>query len=309
MASIPIQSRAQVARLTRLARTVGIGVLGLALGLGAAVAVRARSDGGGGQPASVQRLTLPAGNGQAGTAAAPAELGPTTPVVAGSAREAVQRFLDALATSDFATSYGLLDQASQARYSSVARWTAAQAQRMPVGGVRVGGDKPAGAGVSDVTVELRHPASIDPFAGLVPGRTLEVWRAHTEAGGWRVAADPGAVQALLPSDRLAPGAVGAWVGKLAACDQQGAAGLQVDPDLYGQASLAQAPCRLRGHWAVGTPQPFSTVADSAPYVAAFGPEVSAWARVIPVHGPGGNHFVAVAGPLGDGWRVIGVDAG
>lgn len=304
MASIPFQVPARTARL---AATVGVGVLGLALGLGAAVAVRGHTDGG--QPASVQRLTLPAGNAQAGTAAAATELGPTIPVAAGSAREAVQRFFEALARGDFATSYGLLDQASQARYGSVARWTAAQAQRMPVSGVRVGGDKAAAAGVSDVTVELRHPASIDPFAGLVPGHTLEVWRAHRQAGGWRVAADPSAVQALLPSDRLAPGAVDGWVGKLAACDQQAAAGLQVDPDLYGQASLAQVPCRLHGHWTAAASQPFSTVADSTPYVAAFGPEVSAWARAVPVQGPGGSHFAAVVGPLGDGWRVIGVDAG
>ena len=188
-----------------LARKIGIGVLGLALGLGAAVAVgvHRHSDE---RAASVQRLTLPAGNAQAATA--PAQLGSTRPVAAGSAREAVQRFFDALARGDLATSYNLLDQASRAtgKYDSLARWTDAQNQRTPVSSVRVGSDKPVDSGAVDVTVELRHPASIDPYAGLVPGRTLEVWRTHKEAGGWRVASDPSSVQALLPSDRLAPGA-------------------------------------------------------------------------------------------------------
>ena len=202
------------------------------------------------------------------------------------------------------------EKASRAtgKYDSLARWTDAQNQRTPVSSVRVGSDKPVDSGAVDVTVELRHPASIDPYAGLVPGRTLEVWRTHKEAGGWRVASDPSSVQALLPSDRLAPGAVNSWVSKLVGCDQQGAAGLQVDADLYGQASLAQAPCKLHGHWTAAAAQPFSAVSDPTPYVAAFGAEVSSWARVIPVQGPG-SHFAAVVGPLGDGWRVIGVDAG
>lgn len=292
-------------RAAALARKAGIGVLGLVLGLGAAFAVRGH-DHGGGQPASVQRLTLPGS-----AAAAPVQLGPTAPVAAGSAREAVQRFFDALARGDLVTSYGLLDQASRAagRYDSLARWTEAQSQRAPVSGVTVGGDRRVSADTTDVTVELRHPAAIDPYAGLVPGRSLEVWRAHKEAGGWRVAADPVWAQALLPSDRLAPAAVNAWVGRLAGCDQRDAATLQVLPDLYGQAALAQTPCKLHGHWSAAAAQPFSAVSDPSSYVAAFGAEVSVWARVVPVQGPGGSHFAAVVGPLGDAWRVLGVDPG
>jgi hypothetical protein len=289
-----------------LARKLGVGALGLALGLGAALAVRAHGQGGG-QPASVQRLTLPGSD----AAAAPAQLGPTAPVAAGSAREAVQRFFTALARGDLVTSYGLLDRASRAagRYDSLARWTDALGQRAPVSGVTVGGERRVTGDTTDVTVELRHPASIDPYAGLVPGRTLEVWRAHKEAGGWRVAADPVAAQALLPSDRLAPAAVNAWVGKLAGCDRRGATAQQVEADLYGQASLAQIPCKLHGRWTAGAPQPFSAVRDPTAYVAAFGAEVGSWARLVPVQGPGGSRFAAVVGPLGDAWRVIGVDPG
>ena len=36
------------------------------------------------------------------------------------------------------------------------------------------------------------------------------------------------------------------------------------------------------------------------------PEVGAWARLVPVQGPG-TRFSVVVGPLGDGWRVLGTD--
>jgi hypothetical protein len=160
--------------------------------------------------------------------------------------------------------------------------------------------------VTDVTVELTHPPAIDPFAGLVPARTVEVWRARSEGGGWRVVADPVSVRADLPSDRRAPDAVTAWVQRLVGCDRQGAAALQAGGQLYGPADLAEAPCRLRGRWTVAGPQRFDQAAEPEPYVAAFGPEVGSWARLVPVQGPG-TRFHVVVGPLGDAWRVLGTD--
>jgi len=160
--------------------------------------------------------------------------------------------------------------------------------------------------IVDVTVELTHPAAIDPFAGLVPARTVEVWRARSEGGGWRVAADPVSVRADLPSDRRAADAVTAWVQRLVGCDRQGAAALQAGGELYGPADLAEAPCRQRGRWTVAGPQRFDQAAEPEPYVAAFGAEVSSWARLVPVQGPG-TRFHVVVGPLGDAWRVLGTD--
>jgi hypothetical protein len=287
---------------------------------------------GGGDPvASVQRLDLPAA--PATTAPAGKGTGEARPVAAGTARAAVQRFLRATARQDFTAAYRLLDQAGRRRYPSPARWTRAQADRAAITGVRVGAAKPAGrpersgepqggapvnregAGepqggapvgqVMDVTVGLTHPPAIDPFAGLVPARTVEVWRARSEGGGWRVAADPVSVRADLPSDRGAPDAVTAWVQRLVGCDRQGAAALQAG-ELYGPADLAEAPCRQRGHWTVAGPQRFDQATEPEPYVAAFGPEVGSWARLVPVQGPG-TRFHVVVGPLGDAWRVLGTD--
>jgi len=301
----------------RLMQVVGVGALGLAVGIGATLAVsglRGRGD----PVASVQRLDLPAmpaATKPAGDGAAEVK-----PVAAGTARAAVLRFLRATARQDFTGAYRLLDEAGRKRYPSAARWTRAQADRTVVTGVRVGAARPAGRPegsgeprrgapvdrTTDVTVELTHPAAIDPFAGLVPARTVEVWRARAEDGGWRVAADPVSVRADLPSDQRAPDAVTAWVRRLIGCDRQGAAALQAGAELYGPADLAEAPCRQRGRWTVGAPRRFEEAAEPEAYVAAFGPEVGSWARLVPVQGPDAR-FHVVVGPLGDAWRVLGTD--
>jgi hypothetical protein len=286
----------------RLLWLVAVGAVGLAVGVTATVV--SGGPGGGDPVASVRRLDLPGGpaEGRVDADAAPA----ARPVVAGSARAAVQRFLKAAAGQDHATAYGLLDRAGRKRYPSLARFTRAQADRAAVTAVRVGRQRRAGAGVVDVTVTLTHPAAIDPFAGLVPGRTVEVWRASRQGGRWRVAADPRSVEADLPGDERAPDAVSAWVQRLLGCDRQGASGLQAGPELSGPASLAEAPCTERGRWTVAAPEGFDAAVEPEAYVAAFGPEVGSWARLVPVQGPR-TRFSVVVGPLGDAWRVLGTD--
>jgi hypothetical protein len=287
---VPLHAARPARRLLRLA---GIGVLGIAVGVGATLAAHRA----GGRPAlaaSVQRLDLPAAASKA------------APVRAGTARAAVRRFLQAGAGGDLAVAYGLLDRAGLRRYPSLARFTRAQANRAEVTAVRVGRERPAGDGRAEVTVIVSHPAAIDAFTGLVPARTVEVWAASRQDGRWRVAADPVSVRAELPSDDRAPGAVTAWVERLLGCDRQGAAGLQAGTELYGPADLAERPCRERGRWTVAAPQSFDAAVEPEAYVAAFGPEVGAWARLVPVQGPR-TRFSVVVGPLGDTWRVLGTD--
>jgi hypothetical protein len=288
----------------RLLRLVGVGVAGIALGVGATAGL-AGIGGRAERAASVQRLDLPAGTAAtAGAASGRAPAG--APVRAGTARAAVQRFLEAVAAGDHATAHGLLDEAGRRRYPTLARWTRAQADRAAVTGVRVGAERPAGAAGAEVTVTLAHPAAIDPFAGLVPARTVEVWRASRQGGRWRVAADPRSVRPVLPGDDRAPETVTAWVQRLLGCDRRGAAALQAAAELYGPADLAEAPCRRPGRWTVAAPEGFDAAVEPEAYVAAFGPEVGAWARLVPVKGPG-TRFSVVVGPLGDAWRVLGTD--
>ena len=122
----------------------------------------------------------------------------------------------------------------------------------------------------------------------------------------QIAAAPVSVRADLPSDRGAPEAVTSWVQRLLACDRQAAAGLQAGTDLYGPGDLAELPCKERGRWTVAAPQGFDAAVEPEAYVAAFGPEVNAWARLVPVQGPR-TRFSVVVGPLGDTWRVLGTD--
>jgi hypothetical protein len=287
----------------RLLRVVGVGAAGLAVGVGATLAVHGL--GGRAEPAaSVARLDLPAGAPAAPSVRASGA--DPVPVRAGSARAAVGRFLQAGADGGFEVAYGLLDRAGRRRYPSLARFTRTQADRAEVTGVRVGRERRAGRDGAEVTVTLSHPASIDPFAGLVPARTVEVWRASRQDGRWRVAADPVSVRADLPGDDRAPEAVTAWLQRLLACDRQGAAGLQAGAGLYGPADLAELPCRERGRWAVAAAEGFDAAVEPEAYVAAFGPEVGSWARLVPVQGPG-TRFSVVVGPLGDAWRVLGTD--
>ncbi len=285
----------------RLLRLVGVGVVGIAVGVGATLALHGP---GGGRGASVQRLDLPAATAPAASAREPAAA--RRPVPANSARAAVRRFLQAGATGHLDVAYGLLDRAGRTRFPSLARFTRAQADRAAVTAIRVGAERRVGDGRAEVTVTLAHPPAIDPFAGLVPGRTVEVWRASRRDGRWRVAAEPVSVRAELPGDDRAPEAVTAWVQRLLGCDRQGAAALQAGAELYGPADLAELPCRERGRWTVAGPQGFDAAVEPEAYVAAFGPEVGSWARLVPVQGPG-TRFSVVVGPLGDAWRVLGTD--
>jgi hypothetical protein len=287
----------------RLLRLAGVGVAGIAVGVGAALGLHGLG-GGDDHAASVRRLDLPAAAAPA--ARRPAVTGAPAAVRASSARAAVRRYLQAGAAGDLEVAYGLLDRAGHRRYPSLARFTRAQADRAPVTAVRVGAERRVGHGRAEVTVTLAHRPAIDPFAGLVPARTVEVWPASRQDGRWRVAAEPVSVRAELPGDGRAPEAVTAWVRRLLACDRQGAAGLQAGPELYGPADLAELPCRKRGRWTVAAPEGLDAAVEPEAYVAAFGPEVGAWARLVPVQGPG-TRFSVVVGPLGDAWRVLGTD--
>jgi hypothetical protein len=286
----------------RLAFVLGIGVAGLAVGIGVAAVVN-RAPAADRPAPSVQRLDLSYAPEGTQAPAGPA----AKPVVANSAAEAVQRFLDANAKQDFATSFGLLDKAGRERVKTVAAWTEAQAERPAVTSVKVTGERRTGPDTVEVAVAVTHPAAVDPFAGLTPGRTDESWQARREAGRWRVGAEPVSVHAVLPGAAAAPAAVQAWVDRLERCDTDGAAALQATAELYGPADLAGVPCREHGTWKAAATRGFDSADEPQPYLSAFGPEVQTWARLVPVQGPK-TRFTVVVAPLGDSWRVLGTDA-
>lgn len=220
------------------------------------------------------------------------------------ARAAVAAFLQPLADGRPAGAYPLLDGASRRRYPTVASWINAQANRAAPVTFDIGASRAGAGGAVEVDLSATHASSLDAIRGLVPARSTSTWLARLENDAWRVSADPVAFRPVLPADAAATAAVQDWVSRLATCDTPAAVALQVTPNLYGPANLARTPCETRGSWTAGEPAGLDRAADPRPFLAAFGPEVGTWARLVPVQGPGGRFLAAVA-PMGDGWQVMG----
>ena len=294
----------------RLTRDLLIATLGLLLGVGGAFGIRAATRPGPQPQDSASMPAVPAAAAPAPVAAGGAATPPPLAVTAppGSPGAALGGFLLRSARGDFAGAYELLDKAGHATYPSAPAWVAAQDDRLQPTGFRIGATRQAPGGAVDVQATVWHKAGVDPFTGLTPGRTDDLWRLHREGGRWRVGADPVKQAPLLPGDRLATAAVQEWVGWLAACQPATAARFEAGGERYGPAALSGLPCRRTGRWSAGAPTGLDQGADISAYVAAFGPAVQDWARLVPVRGPGGRSgpaFFAVAAPIGDGWRVLG----
>ena len=220
-----------------------------------------------------------------------------------SGRAAVESFLAAERDGDSDMAYMLLAAADRDAAGSSQAWAAARPDRANPTGVQVLSDSAGGEGV-DVAVAVTRQPSLDPFAGFVSARATQTWRAVQEDGRWRVRAEPVAEQLVLPPLAAATAPAKAWAQALASCDSGGAVRLQAGPQLYGASDLVGTPCRERGVWSAGAPVGVDR-GDVQPLLEAYGPDLSSWARLVPVQGPRTKFFVAVA-PVGDDWRVIGV---
>lgn len=254
-------------------------------------------------PASVRSLHLPGTAREPGAAPSP-PAGRLPPDTDRSARAAVAGYLSARRDGDVKTSYLLLSTASRRTYPSQASWLDAVADLPAPASFTVVGAR-AKAGAVDVAVDVRRTAVLDGFVGFVPAHALETYRTSRDAAGWRVDAEPVRTTPHLISDGTASAAVGAWLGRLAACDTAGAAAGQVAADLLGDGSVAATVCAahlvLRAEPAI----PLTGGPDTAPFLAAYGPETSTWARLVPVTGAGRTFLVGVA-PMGHTWRVFGI---
>jgi hypothetical protein len=224
------------------------------------------------------------------------------------ARDALTVFLQAQVDGRSRDAFALITGESRRRFSSLATWQTGAVDRLVPRTFRLADERPApvdhGQAV-DIDVDATHEPALDTFGGLVPGRARETWRVWREADRWRVEPDPVNVVAVLPPDDRARAVVGAWVSRLQACDEPAARGLQLGALLYGPVGPGNAPCREPGAWRVGTTTAFAAEADDGTYLAAFGPGIGSWGRLVPVEGRRSRFLVAV-GPLGDDWRVLGV---
>ena len=290
----------------RIVRQAGVVGAGLALGVGA-MAVFGGDDKPSYRPGtpSVTAFAFPTSvpDGPARTPEAVPLLAAEPPDPQG----AVTAFLQPLADGRPEQAYPLLDDASRRRFPTLASWIRAQADlptplTFEAGTARPSRERP---GAVEVDLAATHRPSLDAIRGLVPARSTSVWLVRREGDSWRISSDPVSFRPVLPAEVTATDVVQDWVSLLARCDPSAAAGLQVALNLYGPAGLVKAPCEKRGTWTAGVPVALDRAPDPRVFLAAFGPEVGSWARLVPVSGPDSRFLVAVA-PMGDGWRVMGV---
>ena len=296
-------------RLRARAGQIGVVVGGLTVGVLAAVGIAVAGHHGthAKTTPSATKLNLPAGpRAPHADTSASATLVAGPPVHADTPRAAIEAFLGAEAAGHPERAYPVLASSSLTRYSSVADWVAKQATLLLPVSFTIGGDT-AVAGqrdAVDVQVTETHRPSLDPFAGLVPGRTRQVLRAVHEIGSWRVLADAVRIDPVFPDDTGVVPAVRSWVDHLEKCDGRGAAALEASRNLVGSPYYSDRVCKERGTWKVTGPID-TTGVDLQPFVSAYGSDVAGWGRVARVEGPHTTFDAAVA-PIGDAWRVMGV---
>jgi hypothetical protein len=286
-----------------------VSVTGLAVGVGGALLFwRDNGDGVAKPVPSATRVRLPRSVAQPGPRPITGDPAPVPVVEPSTAREALTNFLQAQIDKHADAAYALITTDSRAHFPSLSTWETRGVDRLVPSAFALGDERAAevdrGQAV-DIDVNATHEPSLDTFSGLVPGHARETWRVWRENDHWRVDPEPVKTVPVLPVDSGAEDVVRAWVARMEACDKAGARTLQLSSLLYGPIQLGQAPCKEQGAWQVGTTARFDAAPDNGTYVAAFGPGVGSWGRLVPVKGPR-SHFFAAVGPLGDDWRVIGV---
>lgn len=253
-----------------------------------------------GQP-SVKHFDLPAPRPPLSSTASTTP--PTVVNEPASARDALQRYLDAERARDFETSFALLDPDTRTTAGPVAAWQNERPNRLLPETFTIDSEQAVDGGV-DLTISATRTPAVSNATGLVPARSVETWRVVND-GGWRVVRGrPEDVRPVLPSDALATDAGAAWLDRAASCDRNGTEALQLSTHLLGAPSLRDITCKNKGTWTAGKAIPVSQLPDSTVFVSAYGPGVGRWARAVPVTGAG--RYTIVLAPLGNEWRVMGV---
>jgi hypothetical protein len=142
---------------------------------------------------------------------------------------------------------------------------------------------------------------LDEVIGLVPAEAELTMATVQEDGQWRVRFADSRLEPVYLDDATAAADTRAWVARRAGCMPAD----EYDGGLLGAgaASLAEQLCGAAEPVAVGAVRALTISPDADPYIAAFGPEVLDWARVVPVSSP--VELDVVVAPVGERWLVIG----
>lgn len=213
----------------------------------------------------------------------------------------VSNFLEAEMRGDHEASWRLLAEEDRERLGPLAQWKRSHADVPAVRAYRITGVQRRGGAVEVLTSLALQPA-LDEFRGLVPGKAVAAWPVVDSGGGqWRVLFSASVLLPRYPDEREARGAAEGWVSARQRCE---VAESPYEGPLLGVAALARGLCDAHGRPDVGQPGALTEGPEAAPFVAAFGPDVHEWARVVPVHTP--VLLRLVLAPVGNQWAVIGV---
>lgn len=259
---------------------------GLAVGIGATIVLTGGDD----EPPAVapQEVTDPS-IPEAGDSDAPPGASATSP------QAAVEGFLDAEVAEDFEASFGFLDAAARTEFASPSGWIAGHADRVPP----IEGYEVEEVDGDEVVTLVRFVPGLDQIQGLVTERVRVTWATSDDGGSWGVDLAGSTQEPLYPSDESAPAAVREWAEGHQDCGTP----RTWEGNLQGSPTLAERLCGVAGEVEVGPALPLGPV-DAGPFLAAFGPEVGEWARVVAVTAP--VELRAVVAPIGQEWLVIGV---
>lgn len=214
--------------------------------------------------------------------------------------DAVAGFLAAEAEGRLEDAYLHLTAAEQEEFFSAPGYVAAHADLLPpVLGYRIV-DVAHDGDTAVVTTEVSLRPGLDPIIGLVPGTAETAWTAVAEDGGWAVELTTAQLVPRYPDEAGAAEDVAEWARTRQSCEDPGD---REEAPLRGSTGLASDLCGAAGDVRVGAVAPLPDI-DGAPYLAAYGGEVTDWARTVDVEAP--VALRAVVAPIGDRWAVIGV---
>ncbi|WP_216826150.1 hypothetical protein [Euzebya pacifica] len=302
--TMPDQSGSDAPSRSRVRTAVFI-VLALVVGLGAGLALAGVFGSGGDQDADTPVTTSSTSRDGDPEAAAelPAPDAGIAPDDATDPEQALRGFLAAEASGDWETSYAFLTESVQnTLYPSVALWVNAHADFPRITGYRVDNVDDDGSGTARIDTLTGFEPMIDPVIGLVAARGRSTWTLQEEDGLWRVETTATENRALYPSQDGADAAARQWVDARVDCADTAA----LEARLVGAPVLASQLCEEDQPDLVelGAVRSLADADGTTALLSEYGPDVYAWARVVPVQST--TPFLLVLGPVGEEWQVVGV---